>query len=207
MLKKAISTFFILSMPFLLSACSALTPDTSSPKNNEQGIFVDNFPQIRANIIAQYGTEEDFKAASEFIDYEGILRSQESYSGKPTKIIGKVDQIIFQKDSAGKEYRAYRILTSPKIGSIGWDGGLAVETYLGDDVYVVPLQTDYRFIEGDWVEIYGLSDGLYRYNSIDSGVREIPFIDAINIVPFSQSDTLDDGIDSAVNGLDSIFGE
>jgi len=96
-------------------------------------------------------SKEQYKAKCENRNYKNQLRKA-SY-GKYIKISGQVLQ------DCGYGY--YRISSS---------GGY-------DDVYMV-YTTNSDIVEDDWVTVYGVTDGIYSYETVLGATQKVPSIDA-----------------------------
>ncbi len=98
-------------------------------------------------------TEGQFKDKCSTRNYKDLLRKA-SY-GKYTKIYGKVVQ------DCGSDY--YRITS----GGSAWD-----------NVYMVNVLSDDKLVEDDWVTCYGLTSGIYTYETVMGATQRVPWLTA-----------------------------
>lgn len=98
-------------------------------------------------------SEAQFKDKCKTRNYKELLRKA-SYA-KYTKIYGKVVQ------DCGSDY--YRITS----GGSRWD-----------DVYMVTVLSDDKLVEDDWVTCYGVTTGIYEYETVMGAQQKVPWLTA-----------------------------
>jgi len=96
-------------------------------------------------------SEAQFKEKCETRGYKDLLRKA-SYA-EYTKIYGKVVQ------DCGSGY--YRITS----GGSRWD-----------DVYMVTVLSDDKLVEDDWVTCYGVTSGIYSYETVMGATQKVPWL-------------------------------
>lgn len=120
---------------------------------------------LTATGIADEATQEalyaedapkSLSASYEDLDYDANARDPEAYTGTMVKFSGTVLQVMEDDD-----YVIFRIAT---------DGGY------DDVVYAVyPIPDNYkRFLEDDKVQVYGISTGVYTYETVMGSEVTIP---------------------------------
>ena len=98
-------------------------------------------------------SESQYKDACETRGYKDLLRNA-SYD-EYTKIYGKVVQ------DCGSGY--YRITS----GGSSWD-----------DVYMVTVTSGDTLVENDWVTCYGVTSGIYSYETVMGATQKVPWLTA-----------------------------
>ena len=105
---------------------------------------------------------ETYKASCENISYDELARNPDSYTGKRLKFTGEIIQVIEDGNTA-----TYRINVTQ--GDYGlWDDTVLVYYRFSDG--------QSRFLEDDIVTFYGMSGGLYTYESTIGASITVPLV-------------------------------
>lgn len=102
-------------------------------------------------------SEKDFKAQCKEIDFNQVNKNADKYKGEKFKATGQIIQIM--EDDNGGQMR------------------LALGDYSSDVVYVT-YEGNNKFVEDDYVTVYGYCDGEYTYESTIGASVTLPKIDA-----------------------------
>lgn len=102
-------------------------------------------------------SEKDFKAQCKEIEFNQVNKNADKYKGEKFKATGQIIQIM--EDDNGGQMR------------------LALGDYSSDVVYVT-YEGNNKFVEDDYVTVYGYYDGEYTYESTIGASVTLPKIDA-----------------------------
>ena len=111
-----------------------------------------------AETAVTYETPTDLSEYATDITYDNLARTPDDYEGKAVKLYGKVIQLI-----EGGEETQIRLAVDgdyDKIILIGYDPAIVSE----------------RVLEDDYITIYGISMGIYTYESTIGGMISVPAV-------------------------------
>ena len=163
MKKKIIALFTCVCMVFVFTACGS-SDTTTEPSEETEAVVEETTEATEAEDFSSgYGdftTEDDYAS----IDYDKLARTPDDYEGDKIKITGEVIQVM-----EGDGETDLRIALDED-----WDDVILV--YYSSDI------VDSRVLEEDNVTAYGVSEGLYTYESTGSGEITIPIMYVQKIV-------------------------
>jgi len=111
-------------------------------------------------------SEDEIKAlfigAAKNIDYDELCRYPDKYKGEKVHFSGYVTQVCSEASSA-LYYSTYRVNTSGRYD---------------DDVYIKidNYGSGRRILEDDYIDFYGVFNGIYTYKTVRGNARSIPEI-------------------------------
>ncbi len=108
----------------------------------------------------------ELKEKCEEYSYKEIARNPDSYSGKYAKFKGEVEQVVQEESSS--DYAVYRV-------------NITYDDYWTDAIMVVfegELADGSRLIEEDIIQMYGVLDGSYTYESVFGSSVTVPLFRA-----------------------------
>ncbi len=114
------------------------------------GMFKNGIPSERKKI----------KDKAVEVTYKKLAKNEHTYMGDLVKVSGEVIQVLEGEDG----YAEYRIALDE------WWSEVVYITYTRD-------KSEDRILEGDKITIYGMSRGLYTYESVDGVDITVPWID------------------------------
>lgn len=132
----------------LFQNTAGLTATGIADPDTQTALFADDAPKAKVYLD---------------LDYKAISRDPDSYKGNLYKFDGKILQVMEDSQSDGTTLVALRVASKG-----GYD----------DVVYVLYTRAagEPRVLEDDRVTIYGVSQGLYTYETVMGAELTIPFI-------------------------------
>ena len=125
-------------------------------------------PSMPSKTLSVQQTPEEFKNSCIYYSYNEIARQPQKYIGKPIFITGQIVQTIENADS--DTYVEMRIDVEEGLDTIFY-------------VYYNRTNGEMRFLEDDYVIVYGIVDDLITYESVQGANITIPAIQA-NYIEF-----------------------
>lgn len=134
---------------------------------NGQGTLYNSKGEVIYKGMFVSGKPEDiekFKLNCKEIQYKNIAKREKDYMGEPVKFKGKVIQVQEEEDNTA----TYRVSIDE------YEEEVIIGSYTrGED--------EDRILEGEYVTLYGISEGLYTYESVLGQDITIPYIDILSI--------------------------
>ncbi len=145
-------------VPTPAPAAPTTAPATTKPTHSAESVS-NMLAETRSAIVKEnYG----------YVNYDDLARNPNSYKGKSLTYEGKIAQLMEDSDTLADSHMVFvqmRLAVGGNYNNIVW-----VSYLIGSD--------DSRFLENDYVQIYGKAEGLYTYTSTMGKSVTIPSISA-----------------------------
>lgn len=106
---------------------------------------------------------DEVRSTAETVGYETLFRNIEEYIGEAVYFeFGQIYQAIYED-----EYTYLQLYVANNDDE--WEGDIAA-AYYGDE----------RILENDQMELWGVAEDLYEYETVNGNVRTIPFLTLVD---------------------------
>lgn len=161
---------------------SSVSKDVNSDKQgkNDKDTKEEEKKEDKAEVKETEAPEEDPEAVkADFIksctavDYKTLSRNPDKYKGEHYTFTGQVIQVL-DSDSIFNNSTTLRINVTPEENQFADGGYLWTDTILC--TVTIPEGAD-RILKDDIIDIYGVCEGLYTYETILGDNQSLPLID------------------------------
>ena len=116
-------------------------------------------------------SEKDFKAACSEVKYKDLARNAEEMKGEKVKLVGQVNQVVYESDEGTSESE-YKV-------AVTYDADI---DYYEDDIILYFKRGDTsKIIEDDVLTIYGEVSGTETYTSVLGESITVPVITGVYV--------------------------